>query len=228
MKPSPPPRPNYDGFLTAQQRAAMDSGDELAMQAADDAAMAEAILASLAEQENLIKHYSNASDAAPVSPGTPATPTTEGKAASTGAGMAELVQIQRDNTERLRGWLHANGFDIIKNRGGGHNDCLLISLLQHATGDYRSEHRSDVAYYREYLMGIDPSIDRNDSLPSMSDAIQLLIEKINADKQAHLRVAFVAPGLEGEPTFHYYGSGSRYAIIFDQSGHFDAVVPRRA
>jgi hypothetical protein len=56
-------------------------------------------------------------------------------------------------------------------------------LLQHATGDDRSEHRAEVEHNREALMSLDSSSGRNDSLPSMSPAIEQLIDKINADKK---------------------------------------------
>lgn len=222
---NPTSSPRFHDLLSTRQRSALDSGDDAAMKVADDAALAEAILASLAEMENVKEQYNEASltDATSPAPNPPPNST-----ASNGSTMDEMLQKQRENTDLLRSWLDANGFDIVKNGGGGHNDCLLISLLQHATGDYRSEHRAEVEQCRNTLMVLDEMIKRDSALPSMSEDIGKLVDWLNEDKQCNLRVAIVAPGLGGEPTYHFYGKGTRYAMIFDQSGHYDAVVPRRA
>ena len=214
-------------FMAASQRDALDSGDAAKIQAADEAALAEAILASLAEKEKDNVQYNTATQADRADQAGPTEANSVPDASDTRSTMADLRQKQWENTDLLRSWLDSSGFDIVKNRGGGHNDCLLISLLQHATGDYRSEHRAEVKQCRHTLMALDPHIKRDTALASMSDGIGKLIDWLNEDKRCDLRVAIVAPALEGEPTYHFYGNGKRYVVIFDQSGHYEAVVPRR-
>ncbi len=226
MKPtSPQSRPK---FLTDQQYAAMASGDAAAMQLADDAALAEAILASLKEQETVTVQTDTVTDDDLLEQAKRESLAQPGNEASLVSPTAEWRELQRVNTDKLRSWLDANGFDIVKNGGGGHNDCLLISLMQHATGNYDSEHAADVESCRVFLNKLDPSIQRNDALPGMHGAIGKLVDELNQGKDDRLRIVIVAPGRNGEATYHYYGEGKRYAMILDQTGHFEAVVPRRA
>lgn len=225
MKPTSPH--SRSPFLTDQQRAALSSGDSTAMQAADDAALAEAILASLAQQENESVQYNAVTEDELVEQAKRESLAYQGNNAGSASPTISDYEQQMINTEKLHSWLDANGFDVVKNGGGGHNDCLLISLMQHATGDYETEHAADVDDCRAFLNRLDPTIQRDDALPAMHHAIGKLVDKINNEKNCELRIAIVAPGIDGEPTYHYYGKGTRFAMIFDQSGHFDAVVPRR-
>lgn len=215
-------------FMTAQQIAASKSDNAAGMQAADDAALAEAILASLKEQEKVTVQTDVVTDDDLLEQAKRESLAQQDDHAPTASPTAEWRELQRVNTDKLRSWLDANGFDVVKNGGGGHNDCLLISLLQHATGNYDSEHAAEVKSCRAFLNKLDPSIERNDVLPGMHEAIGKLVDELNKGKDEKLRVAIVAPGKNGEATYHYYGEGKRYAMIFDQTGHFEAVVPRRA
>ncbi len=233
MKPTTSLR--VEDLWSEKQLSARASGDVAAMQAADDAALAEAILASLKEQEKLTVQYNN------VNPADIAAQKNQIQTANVDRDAAtrskknadEYLRIHQENTGLLLSWLDANGFDIVENRGNGKNDCLLISLLQHANNNYGSEHLTDVEHYRQALMALDPTIKRFSELPSTSDAIRTLVNWINEDKQCNLRVAIVAPGLQGEPTYHYYGADpedekTRYVMIIEKPGHFEAVVARRS
>jgi hypothetical protein len=73
----------------------------------------------------------------------------------------------------------------------------------------------------------DKTIEENDPLPSYGKHIEDLIELILKEKKCTRRFAIAGPGLGSEPSWHFYGKGKEYAIIFDQSGHYEAVIPRR-
>ena len=226
MKPTSPLR--TDDLLSAQQLSARASGNAGAMQVADDAALAEAILASLAEQEKETVQTDTVTDDDLLAQAKRESLAQQDDDTAPALSTATWRKLQEKNTKALRDWLDTHGFDVVKNHGGGHNDCLLISLMQHATGNYDSEHSADVESFRVFLNRLDPSIQRNDALPGMHEAIRKLVDELNKGKDDKLRIAIVAPGKNGEPTYHYYGEGTRYAMIFDQTGHFEAVVPRRA
>jgi hypothetical protein len=212
-------------FISSAQKAAWDSGDSEAIRAADDAVLAQALLNSLAEfeatqtvsdpvtEDDLIKVAIEES----LSTNTSTTPT---------GNRVRYDELQTEKTAGMKSWFEKNGFDIVRNTGGGANNCLLISILQHATGNYDSEHDSEVNAYRKLLMDRDNSIDAYGPLPSSGAAIEGLIDQILKKTGKPLRFAIAGPGTGNEPTFHFYGKGKDYAIIFDQSGHYEAVVPR--
>lgn len=217
---------NKQDLLTVRQQDAWRSGDRGAIKDADDAAVAQAILASLAElevsqiaddavtEDDLLKAAVDAS-------------LEIDKQAIHAENRRQYADLQAKKTGTLRHWFQRNGFDIVRNTGGSANNCLLISMLQHITGDYESEHLADAQQYRQQLMDWDPSIKRDDPLPSTGIPIQRLVDQIMKDKNSERRIAIAAPGIGSDPTYHFYGKGRDYAIIFDQSGHYEAVVPRR-
>ena len=224
-------RPHDAGkFLTAAQQAAWDSGNRDAIQAADDAALAQALMASLAELETAKNQDDVVTEDDLLQAAITESLALAGKGSAKSnnqTSMLEYLDIQAKKTSELRTWFTQSGFDIVRNSGGGSNNCLLISLLQHATGDYSSEHAADVHHYRQQLMKWDKTIQATDPLPSSGEIIKRLINQIIKDKGSEHRFAIAGPGLGSEPSWHFYGEGKDYAIIFDQSGHYEAVIPRK-
>lgn len=218
-------------FLSSSQQTAWKSGNRESIQAADDAALAQGIMASLGELEELQTQDDTTSDDDLIQAAIAESLKTSGKGRSPidqQKNAEAYSDLQAQKTSGLRTWFAQNGFDIIYNSGGGSNNCLLISLLQHATGDFRSEHTAEVNQYRQQLMKWDKTIKKDDPLPSSGKLIEDLIELVLKDKKCNRRFAIAGPGLGTQPSWHFYGSGKDYAIIFDQSGHYEAVVPRRA
>ncbi len=225
-------RPNSTSqFLSASQQTAWKSGNREAIQAADDAALAQAIMASLAQLEELQTQDDTTSDDDLIQTAIAESlkPSGKGRSPIDQQKNAEAyLDLQAEKTSGLRTWFQSNGFDVVHNSGGGSNNCLLISLLQHATDDYGSEHTAAVSHYRQQLMKWDKTIKKNNPTPSSGKLIEDLIELVLKDKKCNRRFAIAGPGLGTQPSWHFYGSGKDYAIIFDQSGHYEAVVPRRA
>ena len=224
-------RPNNAGkFLTAAQKTAWESGDRKAVQTADDAALAQAVLASLSEVETvqIQNHITTEDDLIQAAIAESLKPSEKGASpVDPQQNAATYLDLQAQKTTSLRTWFTQSGFDIVRNSGGGSNNCLLISLLQHVTGDYSSEHLVEVSHYRSELMQRDKTIEKNDPLPSSGKHIEDLIDLILEEKKCTRRFAIAGPGLGSEPSWHFYGKGKEYAIIFDQSGHYEAVIPRR-
>jgi hypothetical protein len=218
-------------FLTTSQQTAWRSGNREAIQAADDAALAQAIMASLAELEKQQTQDDTTSEDDLIQAATTASLKSSGKASSPAdqkKNTEAYLDLQAQKTAGLRIWFEKHGFDVIPNSGGRSNNCFLISLLQHATGDYRSEHAAEVSHYRQQLMKWDKTIKANDPLPASGKLVENLIELVLKDKKYNRRFAIAGPSLGAEPSWHFYGKGKDYAIIFDQSGHYEAVIPRRA
>lgn len=216
---------NSVNFITDSQKTAWESGDAKAIKAADDAALAQAVLASLAEHEvsQTVDDPVTEDDLINEAIEESLKPNEKTDAAE---NRRHYDDLQSRKTDGLRKWFRLHGFDIVRNGGGAANNCLLISLLQHITGDYRSEHAADVNKYRQQLMAWDKSIKQYDPLPSTGNLIMRLIDLIIKDKKSERRIAIAAPGVGDSPTYHFYGRGPDYAIILDQSGHYEAAVPR--
>jgi hypothetical protein len=217
-------------FLTTSQQTAWRSGNRELIQAADDAALAQAIMASLAELEKQQTQEDTTSEDDLIQAAITASLKSSGKASSPAdqqKNTEAYLDLQAQKTAGLRIWFDKHGFDVIPNSGGRSNNCFLISLLQHATGDYRSEHAAEVSHYRQQLMQWDKTIKANDPLPSSGKLIENLIELVLKDKKCNRRFAIAGPSLGSEPSWHFYGKGKDYAIIFDQSGHYEAVIPRQ-
>ncbi len=249
----------HRNLLTKEQATAWKSGNDVAARAADDRALAQAILASLEAMDPLDNPKAKGDPHRPADPpsgGTTSTKTTKttktatdtptGKAPATSSqptgfidekNMADYKVLQLAATERLETWLHLNGFDIVSNTGSGENNCLIISLVQHAKKDYSSEHLAEVRDIRQALVDHckgrdDPQkkLGQGDQLPGSGADIDWLVNQINDQYGRNMRVAVVCIGTNNEPTYHHLGgrkSGEvERVMIFDKSGHFEAVVPR--
>ena len=144
-------------YVTPAQQRALETNDAESLQIADDEALAWAIQASLNEQAERFPLQSQmpanavaqqiADDevlARAIQAGEK-----EGKKPSQNSGgiTCELMRAQRKISNKLYNWFNQNGYRIVPN-SGKNNNCLLISLLQHATGDYKSQHSEKAAYYK--------------------------------------------------------------------------------
>ncbi len=229
---------NIADFVTREQHEALLNNDEDSLRKADDRALAEAILASL-EDESMANRES------------PATP----DRSDTDSLPPEITEIQEQPTEQdttattlsqahydasrkinqqLAGWFRDHGFQVVRNSGKDAN-CLLISMAQHAAGHYESEHSAEVQSLREKVKEYttkhhpkDASI--NDySLYSDGKLMEQLVKEINAriiDPQKKLSFWIATADSEGQPGWRKVGDGPKKAIIFDQGGHYEAVIPR--
>jgi hypothetical protein len=205
--PTPrPPQPDspFADFLSDEQKQALATGDIAAQQQADDAALAMAIQASLddmAKVNNTVK------------PETRSIP-------------QEELQAQRKINDKLRDWFTDRDMTVVANQGKNQN-CLLISLLQHASGNYQSQHEDAAIHYKDLLTRESQGrIKKYDALYDDTTLMTTLIHRLNEQYLSDMRVDFYTADLDGNPAIRSVGNGKKPVIIFNQVGHFEAVVSR--
>ncbi|MDB5727098.1 MAG: hypothetical protein JWQ00_303 [Noviherbaspirillum sp.] len=141
------------------------------------------------------------------------------------SNYADLLNKTRELNGKLKQWFAANGCQVVPN-GGHNNNCLIISLLQLATGEL-SEHADKAAEVKKWLVETYPDEAMSDKheLHANTTAIQELIRMINREFRSDMRVTFVAANENGHPVrTAVVGDGKNDVVIFDQAGHFEAVV----
>ncbi|RAS39218.1 hypothetical protein [Paraburkholderia bryophila] len=126
--------------------------------------------------------------------------------------------------------LEKSGFSVVKNNGDM-NNCLLISMVQHATGDYSQPHTQRVNEYRQKL--VDEGHIRNGQPMTFTGAAgKRLVAMINDDPRTRqpLHVVGVTQ-VAGRTHLDHIGADQQAAnvrevMIWDQGGHFEAVKPK--
>ncbi len=138
------------------------------------------------------------------------------------------TQDHRDHLARnmagTRAWLDGHGIAAAPNRGGNGVDCLIISLLQHATRQYGSEHAQLASRYRAELKKAFPQVG-NDMLLPDDHAFQWLVNRLNRDFGRSLQVQVYTPGPEGHPVMlPQIGQGSEPVAVLQGPAHFEALT----
>ncbi len=224
-------------FASAEQQQALLNNDEAGLKAADERALAAAILASLADlkaESSALNPTSPASTGASPSSTQNLNDKTEKNTSTPAKLPQEFYESNRKINLQLGQWLKDHGFSIVSNSGRNSN-CLLISMIQHAKSDYSSEHDAEVNDLRKKVKDFtkkhypdNPSM--NDYSLNCDDELTIeLIREINkgiTDQSEKLSLCFVTANIDGTPVWKRTGDGEKVAIIFDQGGHYEAVVPR--
>lgn len=194
----------HDDGLTAKQKFARETGDPTLIEEANDEALALGIQRSLDPGNDVPKS---------VRKGIP-----EDEFAS-----------QRGVIAKLKGWLKNHGFSI-KPNNGDRNNCLIISMLQHVTGDYASKHAKEARHYKQQIVQWSGGKEKSSAALHSDDALtRRLIAQINKDyfgdrKEDYVRFNFTTADLHGNPAFREMGDGPRIAGILDGGGHYEAYV----
>lgn len=139
---------------------------------------------------------------------------------------------QRARDQLLKENYRNKGYQFIFNSAKGHN-CLIISMLQHLTGDYTSNHDEKAGKYRaklnKYLASIpdnkDKKILHNDLLHS--DHLPWLLKAMEKDHSLSVKDAsFImwTSDSKGEPFWHSLSEGKKEYILFQGQDHIEAVV----
>ena len=133
--------------------------------------------------------------------------------------------------DKLKHCLSTQGLDVKPNSGNS-NNCLIISMLQHVTGDYHSNHVDMAAHYKQQLAQKSGNeIETSHALHSDTELTSWLIDQINHDyfgqqKDRYVCFWMVTADLDGKPAVRSIGEGQRAAAILDGAGHYEAVVAR--
>ena len=140
-------------------------------------------------------------------------------------------EAQQKLNGQLRNWFDTNGFDVKPNSGNS-NNCLIISMLQHVTGDYHSDHVNQASHYKQKLaQQSGHEIKTSHALHSDTVLTSWLIDQINHDyfgqqKDRYVCFRMVTADLDGKSAVRSIGEGQRTATILDGAGHYEAVVAR--
>jgi hypothetical protein len=146
---------------------------------------------------------------------------------SVAAVQAHLSAFER-NRQAMTNVLSARGLHVIGNDGGQANNCLIISLLQHATQNYDSHHGDAALQVRSALIAEFPELDFDGPLHSDDPASQWLIEHIlqayggGVDRE----VIFLEPGDQGIPIPRVARGGNdpmAAVAVANWGTHFEAV-----
>lgn len=158
--------------------------------------------------------------------------------------MAIAASLQVDNqpsqaerlaqhklTDKLKHWFDTHGYEVKPNSGNS-NNCLIISMLQHVTGDYHSNHLETARHYKEQLAERSHhTIAVDQPLHSDTGLTDWLVDQINRDyfgdrRDRYLCFWMVTADLDGAPAVRSVGHGHRAMAILDGAGHYEAVVAR--
>jgi hypothetical protein len=136
-----------------------------------------------------------------------------------------MMGAGRDETLR---WFAQHGIVAADNSGHASMDCLIISLLQHATGRYdaQAEPRlaAQAARYREALAGEYPEIERGDRmLYDDEPAVATLLRRINRDYGVSMNLQLIMPSADGPVRFQASALGTDPVGIAMFGNHFQAV-----
>lgn len=145
----------------------------------------------------------------------------------------DVLQKQRARDKKLVDKYTGKGFVFEKNAGKGHN-CLIISILQHLTGNYNDEHETEAASYRKRLnehlkSGMDETQKKSFSESAFlaPDNLEWLLEQMKKDpllKPKNPAVEVWMANHEGEPVSFSIGNGTDKFIILQRADHFEAVT----
>lgn len=255
ISPSVRPASSLDAYLTTRQRENQSSGSAAAIAQANDEALQAAIAASMNDEDspassalppdwvqggltNLQIRALESQDAATIAIANddalaegilqsledPASPE---KAVRSSIPEEEL-DAQRELTAKLKEKLQTLDIHCYPNTGHG-NNCLIISMLQHATGEYHSEHTEKANAYRDLLVRESHGTERTGvGLYSDNRLARWLINKINQDyfqnkPDKQLAIQFVTAGPDGGPAVRQIGEGECVVAIADLVGHYEAM-----
>ncbi len=143
------------------------------------------------------------------------------------------LQQQRDmmmgdgRDETLR-WFTQHNIRAAENSGHASMDCLIISLLQHATGRYDAQSEpllaEQAARYRSVLAREHPEIEQGDRmLYDDEPAVAALMRMVNRDYRVDMNLQLIMPSVSGPVRFQSSGLGTDPVGIVMFGNHFQAV-----
>lgn len=152
----------------------------------------------------------------------------------TGAFHAEAVVQQRgmrvgsQDADATHQWLDARGIAAAPNSGATSMDCLIISLLQHATGSYDAASEPalarEAARYRTALALQHPEILSGDRMLYADEpATGALIKMINETQQVSLQLQMVLPTDDGPVRLPSPETGRNPVGVVLFGNHFQAL-----
>ncbi|VWB89021.1 hypothetical protein BLA15816_04280 [Burkholderia lata] len=145
-----------------------------------------------------------------------------------GETARQQEMMSRQGAAETQRWFEANGIEAAYNSGGASMDCLIISLLQHASGHYELQHEPQLVAiatrYRTALGQAHPEIDAGDRmLYDDEPAVATLMEMINRDYGVSMDLHLVLPTIDGPVRIQSAGTGSDPVGIVIFGNHYQAL-----
>lgn len=228
-------------YLTETQKAALHSTSAQEIEYANEEALQMAIAASLSTDEgDTDTAHIEQQKAALQNTSNKEIEQAEDEALQLATALSLSTEQQALDTEhkaqqklidKLKHCLSTHGFDVKPNSGNS-NNCLIISMLQHVTGDYHSNHVDKAMHYKQQLAKKSGyEIKTSHALHSDTTLTSWLIDQINHDyfgqqKDRYFRFQMLTADLDGKQAVRSIGEGQRTATILDGAGHYEAVVAR--
>ncbi|MCH8622466.1 hypothetical protein [Undibacterium sp. TS12] len=154
------------------------------------------------------------------------TPRSQGDARSENRA-AQAVAEERNRMAQLmpkvESWMKARNIAIVPNNGDGLN-CLIISLLQHATKDYGSQHTEMATKLRAAVQNKFPEVGNN-MLYSDDVPFKALVNSINKKFNVSMNVLIAQPHESGTPVvLPTNRTGTDDVVIIQKGAHYEAVT----
>ncbi|MBI3728849.1 MAG: hypothetical protein HY254_11025 [Burkholderiales bacterium] len=124
---------------------------------------------------------------------------------------------------KVESWMKARNIAIVPNNGDSLN-CLIISLLQHATKDYTSQHTEMATKLRTALQQKFPEVGSR-MLYSDDVPFRALVNHINKKFDVSMNVLIVQPHESGTPVvLPANQTGKNDVVIIQKAAHYEAVT----
>jgi hypothetical protein len=140
--------------------------------------------------------------------------------------------LEDDNYEAtkyvLETWLDLHGIEAVPNAGDGRSSCLVISLIQLASGNRAHPASELVAELKQTLS--QHGVGDNDALLPTDPAAVALVNEVNRRYGCQLRLVFVQAFADHDPPYALLEAetAGTPAVIWDKLGHFEALVTKRS
>ncbi|MES2037637.1 MAG: hypothetical protein V4495_07340 [Pseudomonadota bacterium] len=155
-------------------------------------------------------------------------PTPRSQAGTTSDNRAtQAIAEERERMVKLmpkvESWMKARDIAIVPNNGDSLN-CLIISLLQHATKDYSSQHTEMATKLRTALQQKFPEVG-SQMLYSDDVPFRALVNHINKKFDVSMNVLIVQPHESGTPVvLPTNQTGKNDVVIIQKAAHYEAVT----
>ena len=148
--------------------------------------------------------------------------------------MDVLLSAMAEGNNRFRDWAKSKDLQIVANTAH-ENNCALLSLMQHASGDYNADFREMAQRIKEELVEKFP--DEVEGKNAMLDAsidsrsFQYALRKINEMFHVDMDVHVIQAGNSGLPALvepRDPAPGKTPVVLWNSGAHFEAVVHKSA
>jgi len=128
------------------------------------------------------------------------------------------------NNRKFRQWMSKAGIKATTVSGAGLN-CLINSLIQHATGNYDVSNFSGAAIIRNHLSEKFPKLSR--MLHDDDASTMFVVEQVNKVFNVNLRICFVQAYENGCPfiTSFVGNKNGNPVVVWQQGMHYVGLVP---